>query len=223
MDEPVVPPTAWQDRLAAELVERTPWIITAALVVACSTLLWLAWRYWARRRIVEVPEAQLPPINLAALGETGPRTTGAVLHLYHVPVRLALAVISPVGRARLDAPEIDREAFFAHLLEQLVPRLGDVVEADHPDFIVWPPQLSSRGFATALFARLALPGRHGKGSPWSAVSGRFEHGDVSLLVGLVLRAAGANNLGEFTLARETQWLEALAVFDLKPWDDRDDQ
>jgi hypothetical protein len=75
----------------------------------------------------------------------------------------------------------------------------------------WPTQVSTRGFASAFFGNISLPGMSGKGTPWSAVAGIFKHEGVPIMLGLVLRAATPNSLGQIVVNAEHEWLGCLRV------------
>ncbi|MEX2121259.1 MAG: hypothetical protein WD847_16825 [Pirellulales bacterium] len=146
-------------------------------------------------------------IDLAELGSGGPMPGVPALELYHVPVRVAALVLAPAGRGH-DLPPMER---LAALLDAFMPGLARVLHAHHSRIKLWPPQLSTQGFANALFAQQRLLGTPGKDSPWCAVAGRFEAEGRALLVGMLLCAAAPNNLGHFTFERQAQWLDAVRV------------
>ncbi len=122
-------------------------------------------------------------------------------------MRLALVVLAPVGRGN----ELPPAAELPKLLDSAVPGLGGLLAAHGTRIKLWPPQLSTHGFAAALFGNVRLPGDRGKGTPWCTVAGKFMAGGRGFLAGLVLRAAAANNLGQMTLQSDTDWLDALRV------------
>ncbi|MEX0713891.1 MAG: hypothetical protein WD278_16255 [Pirellulales bacterium] len=162
---------------------------------------------WLRRRR-PLPTAPRPlDIDLAELGSGGPAAGVPALELYHVPVRVAALVLAPAGRGH-DLPPTER---LQDLLDAFMPGLARVLHAHHARIKFWPPQLSTQGFANALFAHLRLLGTPGKDSPWCAVAGRFEAEGRALLVGMLLCAATPNNLGHFTFERQAQWLDAVRV------------
>jgi hypothetical protein len=94
-------------------------------------------------------------------------------------------------------------------MDQIVPGLRATVAAHGTQIKLWPPQLSTQGFAHALVAEIPLPGNRGRGTPWCSLAGRFAADGRAFLAGLVMRADGANNLSLSVLERETQWLELL--------------
>jgi hypothetical protein len=132
---------------------------------------------------------------------------GATLEFYNMPVRLAAVVLAPSGRSATLPPADEMPA----AIEQLVPGLMAVLEADQPVFRRWPGQLSSAGFSNSFFTNVPLPGEFGKGTPWCAAAGRFEADGHNYLIGLVMKAAGPNSLSQVTIQRSTQWLDVLRI------------
>jgi len=148
------------------------------------------------------PTAEL---NLEELAHTGPPQSGPSLQIYNVPVQLVILIIAPVGRGR-ETPSRER---LPQIIDQIVPGLHAVVASHGTRIKLWPPQLSTPGFAAAMFGEFPLPGNRGKGTPWCAAAGRFSADGQSYLAGMVLRAAAVNNLSQFTLTNEAEWLEVL--------------
>jgi hypothetical protein len=188
-------------------VENQLWVclILGGLVLLISLLIVL--RFLRRRRKKEPP---LPPelhVELDRLVNEGPPAEPPVLEFYNLPVRLAGVVLAPVGRTRELPPPAELSAVF----ESVLPGLGGVVERHRPLVRCWPSQVSTRGFATSLFSNIRLPGDRGKGTPWSAVAGIFMHHGVPIMIGLILRAAAANSLGQFVVSTEHDWLACLRV------------
>jgi hypothetical protein len=152
----------------------------------------------------------LPPdlsIDVASLEPAGPPATGPRLEFYHVPVRLAVMVLSPTGRGGVLPPPDKLPA----IVDQLVPGFLEVVNYHRPMYRAWPAQLSSQGFAHAFFANVHLPGERGKGTPWCGAAGRFEADGEKFQIGLVLCAASPNSLSHVVVERDTQWLDLLRV------------
>lgn len=175
--------------------------LLAILLGASAVLIWL-------RRRRPLPTAPRPlEMDLAELGSGGPPPGVPALELYHVRLRVAALVLAPAGRGH-DLPPTER---LPSLLDAFMPGLARVVHAHHSRIKLWPPQLSTQGFANALFAHLRLLGTPGKDSPWCAVAGRFEAEGRALLVGMLLCAAAPHNLGQFTFERQAQWLDAVRV------------
>jgi hypothetical protein len=175
--------------------------------LALLILLIVVWRFIRRRGKAEKP---LPPelrIELAKLNNEGPPADLPALEFYNLPMRLAGIVLAPVGRLReLPPPEELRAAF-----ESVLPGLERVVKLHQPLVRCWPYQVSTRGFANAFFSNIRLPGTAGKGTAWSAVAGIFKHDGVPVMIGLVLRAASPNSIGQIVVNTEHEWLGCLRV------------
>jgi hypothetical protein len=194
---------SWQ--IDEHLVEH----VLAAIAVALAA--WVVWRtsrtvfkrLFGRRH--SAATAQKPDIDLQELAPAGPPSVGPSLEIYHVPARLVVLVLAPVGRGSV-LPSRDR---WPHIVDQIALGLAAVMASHRTRVILWQPQLSTQGFARALFADMPLPGNRGKGTPWCAVAGRFTADNQAFLAGMILRAASPNNLSQIMLERETQWLELL--------------
>jgi hypothetical protein len=199
--------------LAQELAppEVQQWILPVAGALAALAALWIAVRFYraarARRRPVSEPLSL--EIKIDELGQAGPPVTGPTLTAHHVPVRLALIVLAPVGRGS----ELPQASELPNLLDCAVPGLGSLLGTHGTRIKLWPPQLSTHGFAAALFGNVRLPGDRGKSTPWCTIAGKFMAGERGFLAGLVLRAAAPNSLGQMTLERDTDWLDVLRVKD----------
>jgi hypothetical protein len=128
-----------------------------------------------------------------------------VLTVYHLAVRMRLVVVAPIGRdADLDATAVEK------LLDQVIPRLGDITRWDRPRVRVWPPQLSAQGFTTAFHRNMHKPEAEGEPSRWVLVAGRAQIGRQGVLVGLGLWAERPNTIGRLTLDPH-QWLDVLRL------------
>jgi hypothetical protein len=127
------------------------------------------------------------------------------LTVYHLPVRIRLVVVAPMGReSDLDATAVE------HLLDQVVSGLSDVARRDRPKIRVWPPQLSHTGFATAFHRRMHKPEPDNFASRWVLVAGRAQMGRQPLLVGFAFWSDEANMVGRLTLEPH-QWLDVLRL------------
>lgn len=113
----------------------------------------------------------------------------------------------PAGLGR----ELPPDDQFAALLEAVIPGLDQVAARHRPVIRRWPNQLSVTGFAHVFFNNAKLPGTGGKGTPWSSVAGACKFQDKPVMVGLVLRAAKPNSLGQTIVEAEHQWLGCLRV------------
>jgi hypothetical protein len=146
-------------------------------------------------------------IDVASLPSDGPPSNGTQLECYHVPVRLVVLVLAPVGHGSLFPP---RERL-PDVINQLLPDFMCVLDAHKPIFQRWPNQVSSQGFVKKFFRYARLPGDAGKGTPWCSVAGKFEADGDSWLIGLILRADRPNSLGQIAIERATQWLDVLRI------------
>jgi hypothetical protein len=144
-------------------------------------------------------------IDLAALPTAEPGY--ARLTVYHIPVRLAVVVIAPLGR---DANP-PRHSEVSKLLDQIVPGLASLLNHDQTIVRIWPRQLSATGFAPSLLRHVRLPGERGRDTPWCLVSGRTAFGGAAFAIGLGLAAAAPNNLGLIVVESEHQWLDVLRM------------
>jgi hypothetical protein len=186
--------------------ENRPWSFVILGGFAALVVLLFVWRILRKRR---KPEKPLPPelrIELATLVNEGPPPEPPILEFYNLPMRLAGIVLAPVGRGR-ELPAGELPAVF----ESVLPGLDRVVNLHRPLVRCWPNQVSTRGFAHLFFSNIRLPGLAGKGTPWSAVAGIVKHQGVPVMIGLVLRAASSNSLGQLVINTEHEWLGCLRV------------
>ncbi|MCY2988513.1 MAG: hypothetical protein NTY19_11695 [Planctomycetota bacterium] len=160
-----------------------------------------------RRRRKQEPAAPDLRVDVSKLPAQGPSIAGPRLEFYGIPVRLAVLVLAPAGRGS----SVPDGRSFEQALESLLPGLVEVVKAHRPLIRGWPYQLSTQGFVHAFFGNLALPGDHGKGTPWCAAAGRFQAGDQQLLAGLICVADKPNALSQVTIQQLGLWLDVLRV------------
>ena len=180
------------------------YVLPAAVAVI---LLWIAWRILRRRK---PPTGRLGAdlrIEIESLGADGPPEGPPVLEFYNLSMRLAAVVMAPAGLGR----ELPSDEELGLFLESVIPGLDKVAESHRPVVRRWPNQLSPRGFAHLFFSNARLPGVGGKGTPWSSVAGLCKYGGEPMLIGLVLRAASPNSLGQTIIEAEHQWLGCLRV------------
>ena len=165
------------------------------------------------RRLIRRPRGETPnqleieTIDISELADLGPPDAPVTLEYYHVPVRLALLVLAPVGREGSLPPSDE----LPELIDQLVPGLMKILPAHQPLFRRWPPQLSSEGFMKAFFSHVKLPGDKGKGTPWCSIAGKFETKDAQYLAGVVCRAEARNSLSQIVMDHPGKWLDVLRV------------
>jgi hypothetical protein len=124
------------------------------------------------------------------------------LRVMNLPVRLRLVVVAPVGRKPVGKAD--------SVLEQVFRGLGEVSFDDKARIRVWPPQLSTKGFAPMFFRLTRRPEPPGKPSRWVLLAGPARAGSTPVLLGLACQADEVNKLGLVTL-EESQWAEVLDV------------
>ena len=160
---------------------------------------------WFRRSVPVSTVDESLVIELSALPAAEPRATR--LTVYHVPVRLAVVVIAPLGRES-DPPTHSQ---VPRLLDRIVPGLASTLSHDQTIVKIWPRQLSATGFAPSLMRHVRLPGDKGRGTPWCLVAGRTVFNNASYAVGLALGADSPNNLGLIAVESELQWLDVVRM------------
>jgi hypothetical protein len=127
------------------------------------------------------------------------------LTVYHIPVRMRLVVVAPVGReGNLD------ERVVESLLDEVIPSLGDIARWDRPRIRIWPSPMSNQGFSIAFHRRLHKPDPDGHPSQWILVAGRAQAGRMPVMIGLGLWAEKPNMLGHINLEPH-QWLDVLRL------------
>lgn len=134
-------------------------------------------------------------------GPLGPRR----LTVEGVPVRVRLVVVAPMGRENY----IDSNALEL-LLDQVVHGLADVLRYDRPRIRLWPPQLSSQGFALKFHRLTRRPEPDGRPSHWVLLAGQTPARPRPLLLGLAVWANEANYIGRLTL-EPVRWADLLRV------------
>jgi hypothetical protein len=179
----------------------------AALLLCLAAIVLVALRLLRKQPTALLDQQDELAIDVAALPTIPPPKEGEQLEFFGTPVRLAVMVLAPVGRGG----DIPAPAELAMTLENLLPGLQGIVSRHQPRIVLWPNQLSSQGFLQAFFNLAALPGDHGKGTPWCSAAGKFEGGGQQYLAGLICCAAGPNSLGEMTVDKPGQWLSVLRV------------
>jgi hypothetical protein len=146
-------------------------------------------------------------LDVSSLATGGPPPGKPYLEFYSVPVRLAVVVIAPVGREG----QLPQNEHLPLVMEAILPSLMKVLTAHQPQFIRWPAQLSTQGFAHAFFNNVPLPGDHGRGTPWCSIAGKVELPVGQFLVGLVCCSAEANSLGEVIAKHAAGWPDVVRV------------
>lgn len=127
------------------------------------------------------------------------------LTVYHLPVRLRLVVVAPLGKeAVIDVLQVE------DLLDQVLPGLGKLTRDERPRVRVWPPELSYRGFTMAFRRRVALAKTEESVSRWILAAGRAAAGQQTILLGLGLWAEEPCTLGYVNLESH-QWRDVLRL------------
>jgi hypothetical protein len=209
-------------RMVSPLTDRLPgemrdfldgggwWIVFGVVGLVAVLLLWAlvdrTLRALFRRRSISLEEsdrefyedlAQYPP----PLPPPDPRR----LTLYHLPVRLRLVVLAPVGtEANIDPNTVDQ------LLDSVVPGVGAMAVRDHARVRIWPPQPSQQGFMAAFHRRTPRPEAPGRASHWILAAGRAHAGRQAVLLGLALWTEEPTNIGRVVLD-QYQWLDVLRI------------
>jgi hypothetical protein len=206
----LAPLTDW---IPANLRDRLPveawWgILAGAALLALVILLLLLRGLFGRRRRRPTGTGQRPQgEEVEDMGQYPPllRPPGAnVATVYHVPARLRLVIVAPVGKTPIDPTTVES------MLDLVVPGLGQVARDDRPRVRVWPPQLSHHGFG-ALFQRTAQkPEPEGDPSPWIFVAGRAQVGKTPVALGLAFCSAQPNTVGRLNIEQH-QWLDVVRL------------
>src|SRR5262245_10222339 len=124
------------------------------------------------------------------------------LSVMNQPVRLRLVVVAPVGKKPVG--KVDS------VLEQVFRGLGEVSIDDKPRVRVWPPQLSTSGFAPTFFRRTKKPEPEGKPSRWVLLAGPARSGQTPVLLALACQTDEPTRMGSITMT-EAQWNQVLRV------------
>jgi hypothetical protein len=184
-------------------------VLPLAMTAAAIVLLYIASRLIRRRarqqRIGAAQEAE--QINLADYEDGDVPTTGMRIDLYNVPVRLVLIVVAPVGRGA----KLPHRELWPAVLDQAIPGLRHVIETHETEIRAWPAQLSTSGFREKFFQQASLPNDRGKGSMWSEAAGCFSALGQRFLIGILVRAEETNSLGQFSVERDSQWLDLFRI------------
>lgn len=182
-------------------------LMAGAVVLVVLLTFWVAFQTFRRKAKPETIVAPNLRLDVASLNASGPPSEKPYLEFYSVPVRLAVVVIAPVGRDG----QLPQNEHLPLVMEAILPGLMKVLAAHQPQFIRWPAQLSTQGFAHAFFNNVPLPGDHGRGTPWCSIAGKVELPVGQFLVGLVCCAAEANSLGEVIAKHAAGWPDVIRV------------
>lgn len=178
-------------------------LASVGLIVVMLAIRWLL----RPRKTKDSAAAEVEGADLASLPAEPAAADWPQLELYHVPVRLMVVVVAPIGRGGT----LPGEGQMPQIIEGILPGLMGVLQTHQPAFLRWPPQLSESGFAAKLNAAIKLPGQGGKGTPWSLTTGKVEVSGVRYLVGLVVRAESVNSVGQVAVEGPGGWLDCLRI------------
>ena len=179
----------------------------AIAAVVALIVLYIVYKLLRRKRKAPVKGVADLSIDVTSLDSEGPPAGAAVLEFFNVPVRLAALILAPAGRVR-ELPSIDQ---LDDVFEAILPGLSKVVATHKPLLRRWPAQVSSRGFAHAVFQHCRLPGDGGKGTPWCAAAGGAKLGGQPVMAGLIMRTESASGHGQQIIDAEEKWLGCLRV------------
>jgi hypothetical protein len=185
------------------------WLVLGVLAVVVLLLAWAlvdrVLRALFGRATLDADNDRELNENLAAYPPLSQPAGVRRLMVYHLPARLRLAVLAPVGT------EVPMEADAAEkLLDRLVPGLAAIAASDHARIRLWPAQLSHQGFALAFHRRTQCPELEGESSHWVLISGRAQIGRQTVMVGLGLWTNEPTTMGRLTLEAH-QWLDVLRM------------
>ena len=120
--------------------------------------------------------------------------------------RLRLVVMAPAGMEQepIDAHDVPE------LLDDFRRGLGELIKADKPRVCIWPPQLSSSGFAPTFFRLVESPDPPATRSHWIRIAGPIKIAGKSYLLGLACLADHTSKIGTFNVT-VNEWRERLAI------------
>jgi hypothetical protein len=195
----------------ASFLDAGGWWVVAGVAGLVVFLLWAAlggrlWRaLFGGRRGPAVPSDQDLFVDLETCPLPVRPPADFRLTVYHIPARLRLVVVAPLGKdATIDATAVEE------LLDHVLPGLSSVVYDDKPRVRVWPPELSHTGFGMAFRRRVQRPEPDGELSRWVLAAGRAQSGRHTILLGLGLWADEPNTLGQLSLELH-QWRDVLRL------------
>lgn len=191
----------WGQRIVGSLLQ---WSLT---ILAIALAGYMILQFLKRRRRKPLPAQPDLTIDVTSLPDLGPPASGPELQFFNVPVRLAVLVVAPVGRVSPLPPAGELHG----LLDEVSPGLSIVVASHQPLLRRWPGQVSVRGFAHQFFTNLKLPGRGGKGSPYSAAAGIFKLEDRPVMIGMAFRSATPTSIGQHVVEEQARWLTMLQI------------
>jgi hypothetical protein len=154
------------------------------------------------------PRTKVIPINLkvrlAKIGEAVSEEGPTQIVVHGVPARLRLVVLS-VGSRNAGALT---EEMADRVLDWIKPGLAAVMLEDYPAVHVWPPFLSTSGFASAVNANVVFPKPSGTPTRWAVVVGQVRMGKAVVNVALGLRTEEPTSMRIIKVSGN-QWLSVL--------------
>jgi hypothetical protein len=186
------------------------WVVLGVVGLVVLLLLWalvdrLIRALFSRRKAIpEESDAKFQE-NLADYPPLSQVPGDRLLTLYHLPVRLRLVVVAPLGtETSVDGTAIPQ------LLDRIVPGLGAFAVLEQARIRVWPPQLSQQGFTVAFHRRTRRPEPQNQPSHWMLASGRANVGGQAVLLGVGLWTDEPTTIGRVSLDMY-QWLDVLRI------------
>ena len=128
------------------------------------------------------------------------------LRVYHIPSRMELLIVAPLGRESGVPNSIE----IPDLLDHAVPGLKNAL-TDNTEVRSWPIQLSDQGFIHALRRHIKMPDTNGTNTPWCVVAGKVTTPQGRFMLALALCAAEHNNLGVVEVESEHHWPDVLRL------------
>ncbi len=180
------------------------WWLLGLLVV-----LFVVRRFAAFSRQPRRKQPEPSPLDFDVQGIPAPSRdeTESPLRAYHIPVKLGLVVIAPLGR---EVP-MPLPAHIPDFLDQAIPGLGDVVRHGTAEVRIWPFQLSETGFIHNFSRHVKLPKDGVEASRWCLFAGRITAANRPYMLGLAACAVEPNNLNVVAIQSEHHWLDVLRI------------
>jgi hypothetical protein len=119
-------------------------------------------------------------------------------------MRLRLVVVAPMGKKPMTSDDAER------MVGSLTRGMDEILKADRPRVKVWPPQLSSAGFAQTFFRRVIRPEARGRMSSWVRVAGPAKAGGMPILLGMAFLSDEPTDIDEVNLD-EQEWLDVVRI------------
>jgi hypothetical protein len=186
------------------------WVVLGVVALVVLLLLWalldrLIRALFGRRFTMPEESDREFQENLADYPPLSQVPGERLLTLYHLPVRLRLVVVAPLGtETRVDGNAIPQ------LLDRILPGLGALAVLEQARIRVWPAQLSHQGFTAAFHRRTRRPEPYDQPSHWVLASGRANAGGQAVLVGVGLWSDEPTTIGRVSLEMY-QWLDVLRI------------